>query len=289
MRMRCLIWVALLALLHVPVVAGSIAFAGGGATVSWSSDTQLMMIEAWLDTTTPDVQSHVWILTIDSQRFADGIFAWQLHYSEAMDSVVVLPNDFLTVRHFTTAQLGIDVELLDSGQRLRVRIPVNGAIPHLIAEGDQIELHALWIQQAPLLATLVPLLNDTIASAGGGASLPEAQPTVSETQSASISTSLVPEISDYVQGVPIVHRFALADSTATEEANRVVLSYTLMRIHDGQASEFVRFSHIPYDSSSHEYAYAIETANLSPGLYRLLIDSSNSSLSARMDIEITAP
>ncbi|MCK5828478.1 hypothetical protein KAH43_08150, partial [Candidatus Bipolaricaulota bacterium] len=217
-----------------------------------------------------------------SHRFEDGIFAWQIHYSETVNSVLVLPSDFLTARHFTTEQLGIEAELSASGHELVLRVPILGAIPHLIAGGDLIELHALWIQQAPLTTIMLSSPGGAVLPAGGGSALPEQG-------SDPVTMTLFPDVDHYVQGQSILHSFILASGPESGEAPRIVLSYTLMRLRDDQTSEFVRFAPVSYDVDTHTYSYTIETDTLEPGHYSLRIGSANSDLSARMEFWVSSP
>ena len=257
----------------------------GSLNMTWSDDQQHLDVQVATIAPASGAESHVWILTVYGHRFADGIFAFQIHYSAAMDSVLVLPNDFLTARNFTTEQLGIETELSDDGSQLSLRLPILGAIPRLIAEGDLVEVHALWVQQEPLLSAYVPApgVSAALLPAGGGATVPGSsiKPT---------STSPLPDPRSFVQGQSIDHQFSLGDVTALGDGlQRIVLSYTLMRLHDDRTSDFVRFAHIAYDFDTSLYSYSIDTANLAPGRYSLIIGSSNSSVSTRAELEITAP
>jgi len=258
------------------VCAEEATFDAGRVTLSWSEDGDWLVLEA--SVAGADAESHVWVLTAVAHRFEDGVFAWQLHCSETMDSILIVPNDFLTARHFSTGQLGIDIVLTADGEGLAVRLPIAGPIPRLIVPGDVLELHALWIQQSPLTSIVVPAV-DTVAAepAGGGAGLPEQAP----------SSSLLPTAVAYHQGEPIEHRFALTEASDDGESGpRIVLSYTLMRLRDGRASEFVRFAHIAYDAPTGTYSYSIDTSSLTVGAYRLLVGSSDGTLSVHMDLSI---
>jgi len=282
MRIQLVCCMVLLSLLCLPVSADDLQFNGGWITCSWSNDSQFVTIQAAVDEASPPSATHMWVLTVYSHRFEDGIFAWQIHYSETINSVLVLPSDFLTARHFTIEQLGIEAELSASGHELILHVPISGAIPRLIAGGDLIELHALWIQQAPLTAIMLSSLGEAVLPAGGGASLPELR-------NHPVSTSLFPDVDHYVQGQSILHSFILTSKPESGEDPRIVLSYTLMRLHDDQTSEFVRFAPIPYDFDSGTYSYVIETGNLESGHYSLVIGSANSDLSVRMEFWITSP
>lgn len=253
--------------------AEEVAFDGGTLSVTWSEDNDWLVLEAAIDST--DVESHVWVLTAIARRFEDGVFAWQLHVSETMDSVIVLPNDFLTARHFSTAQLGIETVLTPGGHGLAVRIPSDGPILRFIAPGDALELHALWVQQAPLVKAVVP--PTAVADAGGGGAGMPAD---------GVASSPLPRDTTVRQGEEIAHRFVLSSDTG--DGMRVVLSYTLMRLHDDQPSEFARFAHIEFDPATAEYAYSIDTSSLPAGAYRLIIGSSDGALSYRAELTIVS-
>ncbi len=267
----------------IPLHAEEVRFDGGWLDCTWSVDSQYLTIQAGIDDSSTPAETYMWVLTVYSHRFEDGLFAWQIHYSEDIDSVLVLPNDFLTARHFTTEHLGIEAELAVSGTELNLRLPILGAIPRLVVAGDLIELHALWIQQEPLISMRVPAPeNLAILQMGGGASIPGSE---NET----VSTSPLPEVDRFEQGQPISHQFVLQGQPAPEVLQRIVLSYTLMRIHETQANEFVRFAHISYDFATDIYSYTIDTSRLEPGWYSLLIGSSNSELSYRTELAIIDP
>jgi len=255
--------------------AGEVTFVGGHAELSWSAEGGWLEIEAAV--ANGDADTHVWVLTVSTRRFDDGLFAWQLHLSETVDSVLVLPNDFLTARHFSTAQLGIATALSPDGCGLVIRIPTDGPIPNFVAPGDVIELHALWIQQAPLASVVVAPVNTlAVGPAGGGGDAAVTDP----------ATSPLPTATVYRRGEPIAHRFVLVNPPADEDGSRVVLSYTLMAVHDGRASEFARFAHITYDAATGTYSYSIDTTSLAAGAYRLLIGSSNGTLATQIDLSI---
>jgi len=260
------------------------SFDGGTLRCQWTPDSQTLIIEATVDAFPQPNALPVWVLTVSCNRFDDGIFAWQIHYSEAIDSVLVLPNDFLTARHFAIGQLGIEAQLTStaSGPEIRLQIPSLGIIPNLASPGDRIDLHALWVQQSPLATITVPTLSEVLAEqAGGGASLPAAADPVT-------TSSPLPELSTYSLNQPIAHRFILEQETdGSDQPERIVFSYTLMRLHDAQAAEFVRFAHIAYDIDSHIYSYVIDTSKLTPGSYSLLIGSPGSDVTYQMELTLT--
>jgi len=233
MRIALTAFAAYLILCCIPLVAEEVRFDEGWLDCTWTLDSQYLEIRAGIDDSSIPSETHMWVLTVHTHRFEDGVFAWQLHYSEDIDSVLVIPNDFLTARHFTTLQLGIEIEFHELGNELSLRIPSQGPLPRLVAEGDLIELHALWIQQQPLASMRIPLLDNLAAQqAGGGASVPG-----EETQT--ISSSPLPSLHIYEQGESISHQFVLEKPSEPDDIQRVVLSYTLMRVHEHRANEFV--------------------------------------------------
>jgi len=280
MRTALAACVIYLFLFCIPLLAEEVQFDGGWLDCTWSLDSQYLTIQAGIDDSSTPVETYMWVLTVYSHRFEDGVFAWQLHYSEDVDSILVLPNDFLTARHFTTLQLGIEIKSNEPGSDLSLRIPSQGPLPRLVAAGDLIELHALWIQQPPLVAMHVPA-PEVLAKqqAGGGAS-------ISESESGKISSSPLPTRYRYEQGEPISHQFILEESPESDEIQRIVLSYTLMRVHEGRADEFARFAHVPFDIETETYSYRIDTTGLMPGIYRLIIGSTNTTLMFQIELEI---
>jgi hypothetical protein len=284
-------------LLALTTYALDVPFDNGLLRINWSADGHYVTIDTRSDIPTDEDRTHVWILTVYGHRFVDGIFAWQIHYSEDINSVLVLPNDFLTARNFTTEQLGITAELSETGDRLSLRVPLLGTIPNLIAAGDLIEVHALWIQQEPLLSTTLSapdilgfLPADGATSdisdmaidlpVGGGAA-------IAASEEGFASSDLVPIADHFIQGTPVSHQFTLQD--AADGIPRVVLSYTLMRLLNEGARELARFAHVPYDFDTGYYSYSIDTTTLKPGSYILLINSSNSSLADQLKLEIISP
>ncbi len=283
--MRALTLVSILVVIASCVAgADETPFDGGWMRCAWSADGQSLTVQAAVDARPEDSGSSVWVLTAYSHRFEDGVFGWQIHVGGGADSILVLPNDFLTARLFTMEQLGIELQLADAGSELSLRFPAAGVIPRLVAPGDQLELHALWVQQPSLVTMAVPAddtpAQDADRDAGGGASAESGI-------GAEVSSSPLPQLDNYEQGQPIAHAFILAGPMSVGET-RTVLSYTLMRVHDRNADEFVRFSHISFDRDTGVYSYAIDTSNLAAGEYRLLIGSSDGTISDRMDLTILA-
>jgi hypothetical protein len=297
MRNALSLAIVIAGLLVLTTYALDVPFDDGLLRIEWSADGQYVTIETRSDIPTDEDRAHVWILTVYGHRFTDGIFAWQIHYSEDIDSVLVLPNDFLTARNFTTEQLGITAELSETGDRLSLRVPLLGTIPNLIVVGDLIEVHALWVQQEPLLSTtlsapetsaILPSDGDTSVHSdmeidlpvGGGAA-------IADSDMGFTSSDLIPNGDHFIQGTPISHQFAL--QATADGLPRIVLSYTLMRLHTDGPRELTRFAHVPYDFDTGLYSYSIDTTTLKPGSYVLLLNSSDSSLAAQLKLEIIAP
>jgi len=218
--------------------------------------------------------SEMWVVTLLADRFANGVFAWQLHYGEAFQNVLVVPNDFLTARKFSLEQLGIEVEHHQQGLELVLRIPCSGPLPALIAVGDRIAVHALWLQQEPLVVLDVRSEPTAVVEGGGG---------VSETQ------EMVPPRSTYEQGEPIRHRFTVRDPETGDIVRFITASYTLLRVREGRSDEFVRFSHITRDPETGAFEYEIDTTKLREGEYRLIVAWSPNGETAVVTLRIIAP
>ncbi|MFC2095968.1 hypothetical protein ACFLSW_06005 [Candidatus Bipolaricaulota bacterium] len=284
MRSSFSCFVVLLSLLCcTPVSADDVQFESGSMRCTWGTGLQHVIIHAETEIDVTPGTSSAWVLTAYAHRFEDGVFAWQMHYSRDLDSVLVLPNDFLTARHFTTDQLGIEIELDSSGSGIDIRIPILGTIPQLIVAGDLIELHALWVQQEPLVTMLVPDPgNPVVLQTGGGATVPEPSTGL-------ISSSPLPEADRYERGQAISHQFILHSDPDSDESSRALLTYTLMRIRESQADELMRFAPIPYDPTSGIHSYVINTSALDHGEYRLFVDSSDGSVSYQLELQIVQP
>jgi hypothetical protein len=247
----------------VGAAAATTSFDGGQLTVSWGTTENGVLVTArMLEPAAEELQdSATWVLTAYAGRFEDGIYAWQLHFSQSSANVLVIPSDFLTARVFTLAQLGIEIREHVSGKSISLWIPSDGPVPHLIAPQDKITLHALWLRQTPLATLVVEEPAVALAAGGGGGA---------EVVPAALSSSFLPLRTEYVRGETVEHRFIIADPALAEEGWGAA-SYSLLRIREGQGDEFVRFSHLDYDETSGVYSYRIETDRLPPGRYRLIV------------------
>ena len=228
-------------------------FPGGTLDVSWVDDAMLSIGVA-LDAATPQTSSEplVWVLTVNAFRFGDGIHSWQLHLSTTHASVVVIPNDFLVTQQFALGQLHIDASASEPGKVLSLLVPRTGPIPELIAPGDTVEVHALWIQQEPLATLEVP--EPAPAGAGGG-----------DADAASGSATCVPSQTVYAQGLPIRHAFALVNPETGAPVDRGSARIALVRVSEGAADELVSYLYLEPDPATGLVAYEFDTSNLVPG------------------------
>jgi hypothetical protein len=65
--------------------------------------------------------------------------------------------------------LRVEVVASDPGRSLSLRTPRFGPIPELVAPGDAIEVHALWLQQQPIVTA--SLTDDEPEGAGGAGAI----------------------------------------------------------------------------------------------------------------------
>jgi len=241
----------------VAVQADRIAFDAGYVECGWVNETTLV-VAAQLNEVLG--QNGTWVLTVIADRFDDGIFAWQLHASASYKSVLVMPNDFLTARNFLPESLDVETDLAEDGGKIEVRIPKDGPIPNLVAPGDLIRIHALWIGSEPLVEFPVPDFTVRISAGGGGGA-----------EEGGIRTDPLPAGSVFPRGEKIANSFVLIDPDTGSPRLYVAASYSLLRIREGKADEFLRFAQIEQDRETGLLSYEIDTARLTPGKYRLIV------------------
>lgn len=237
-----------------------------------------------------DASGGVWVVTLKADRYEDGVFAWQLHWSPEQANVIVLPNDFLTSRAFTPDQLGIIAELGDEAWTLR--IPRSEAIPQLIAPGDTLRIHALWIQQEPLGSVTVPeatVAAAAIAGAGGGqpAAPPETQVAV---PAGTPSNEPLPLQNVYVAGEPILHRFIPVDPETGLARIGVHATATLLRVFKDKPPDLLIYKILQPDGHG-ALDLRIETTDLASGTYELFvwISGEEHAHSMRLELMTTNP
>jgi len=241
----------------------TISFPGGSVDVVWSEDG-LLSIQVSLASRPPaGGATLMWVLTANALRFADGIHSWQLHVSPTHASIVVVPNDFLTTQRFTFEQLGIRIEEHEAGRLLRVVIPRSGAIPELVAPGDTLEVHALWIQQAPLTGVRI------------------SEPP--------ILVPYVPAETVYTRGTTIRHSFTLVDTVTGAPYAAGAATIGLVRTREGAADEIVRYIYREPDAATGVLTYEFDTMNLPAGSYSLIVWVQPLDITVRQDLEIVDP
>jgi len=258
--MKEILWLAvvgLLVLFAAAAEAETTGFPGGTLDVLWADEATLSL-RVVLDAPAPQTGSAVfmWVVTVHAARFADGIASWQLHLSPTYASIVVIPNDFLATQRFTLEQLRVEVAASDPGRSLSLRIPRSGPIPELVVPGDEIEVHALWIQQAPVVAVTVPspeALRPSIAGSGGATS------------------QTLPAQEVYSIGTAIRHQFAIVDPETGEPVPWGAATIALVRIREGQADEIIRYLYREPDPATGIVTYEFDTLNLAPGIYEIIV------------------
>ncbi len=270
---RAAVLAAVIALVSCTAWAETAAFPGGTLDLTWLDETALS-IRVVLDETALQTGSAplTWVLTVSALRFEDSIHSWQLHISPTYASLVVVPNDFLGTQRFTLEQLHVEVSE-SAGRVLSLLVPRSGPIPELVVPGDTIQVHALWIQQEPLVTAEVP--EPATAGAGGG-----------DADAASGSVSYVPPQTVYAQGVPIRHAFPLVNSETGAPADRGSARIALVRASKGLADELICYLYQEPDPVTGLVSYEFDTLGLVPGEYDLIVWVNPPGVTVRQRIEI---
>ena len=253
------------------VQSTEVAFDKGSAALRWL-DGEVLELRIEMAEAGDAADGLTWVVTAVANRFADGIFAWQLHLSPQLESFLVIPNDFLTARNFSFAQLGIGVLQYEPGALLHIQIPRFGPIPELVSPGDRLDLHALWIAQAPLVSMVVPELSAGPAGAGAEADVD---------LSGSVSADPLPATREFARGALIQNRFLL-------EEGFTGASLTLARKREETGYEIVRVHWLRPDPDTGIVSYALDTLGLAIGSYELVITLTPVGPTCRSSIEISA-
>jgi hypothetical protein len=257
--MNRIVWLAAMcALASFAAAAETTAFPGGTLDVLWSDEATLSL-RVVLDASAPQTASTtalMWVVTVHASRFADGITSWQLHLSPTYASVVVIPNDFLATQRFTLEQLRVEVAASDPGRSLSLRIPRYGSIPELVAPGDAIEVHALWLQQAPIVTACLPDIEPEGAGGGGREGGGD---------------KLVPPQQICTFGATIRHEFVLMDPATERPALEGAVRVGLVRIRGEGAGELVRYLFCEADPKTGVVMYEIDTTGLVAGTYEIIV------------------
>ena len=307
-------WFVAALLLIGSIVGSGVPFENGDAAFSWEEETLVLSISFAAE---PPVESAMLVVTVKADRFADGVYAWQLHYGPTHSSIVAIPNDFLTVQLFALEDLGVTAAWLDEST-CQVRIPRHGVISTLVAEGDSVEIHALWLQQAPIVVLSVSSQGevadeqeDLTATAGGGGWVEPTPGEVSierQDQPAEVvidsqgpveteqpgggaeadgpTSSRFPSRDTFTFGEIIRHSFVVIGDDGTSLL-WVPLSISVMRDLGNEMLEFVQFQYIVCDDISGLYTYEIDTATVGLGDYILMIGSPSAGYDCNMPIRIT--
>jgi len=253
------------------VQATEVAFDAGVATLQWLEDG-ILDLRIEMAEVADATDGLTWVVTASTDRFQDGLFAWQLHWGTQLESFLVIPNDFLTARNFSFAQLGISVIEYEAGELLHIQFPRFGPIPELVSPGDRLDLHALWIGQAPVISMSVP--KPEVALAGAGAELDIDSTGV-------LSADPLPTMRALVRGGLIEGRFML-------EAGFTGASLTLARKTETASYEIVRVHWLRPDPSTGIVSYSMDTLGLAVGSYELVITLTPIGPTHRCTIEIAA-
>jgi hypothetical protein len=257
--MKRILWLAVVGLLvSFAAAAGAetTVFPGGILDVVWADEATLSL-RVVLDAPVPQTGSAalMWVVTLHAARFADGITSWQLHLSPTYASIVVIPNDFLATQRFTLEQLRVEVAASDPGRSLSLRIPRSGPIPELVAAGDAIEVHALWLQQQPIVTARVPDMEPEGAGGGreGG------------------GYKLIPPQQSYILGAAIRHEVVLMDPATEQPALEGAAVVGFVRIDGDGASELVRYLYCEASPKTGRVTYEIDTTGLAAGIYEIIV------------------
>jgi len=275
MRGACLCLVVLL-FSCVSCGAETVVMEDGTVDVAWEAGVVSAILRIHLDSSDPPAgTTATWVITNSAQRFQNGIYAWQLHFGDD-PNVLVIPNDFLMTRRFTFTQLGIEVLAHEHARELVLRIPRDGTIPNLILPGDSMDIHALWLQMEPLTTLSIPSFGE-VATAGGGAET-EGNPALL----APPSDDPLPEQSIYVVGEPIEHCFVVVDPDTGELNPWATAQCEVVRC-SGNRAIIAQFQ-IPRNSETGAFELLIDTTSYVPGDYDLCIWASTIIVCKRIEI-----
>jgi hypothetical protein len=267
-------WLAgMCVLVSLVAAAETTSFPGGTLDVLWADDTTLSLRVA-LDAPAPQTGSAVlmWVLTVQASRFADGIHSWQLRLSPTYASIVVVPNDFLATQRFTLEQLRVEVVASDPGRSLSLRIPRSGPIPELVAPGDAVEVHALWLQRQPIVTASLPDVE--FEGAGGGGS-------------EGGGGRLIPPQQVYTLGATIRHEFVLVDPATGQPVLEGAALVGFVRIGGDGAGELVRYLYCEANPETGVVTYEIDTTGLAAGTYEIIVHAT-SGATERRRVELVA-
>lgn len=276
--MKRVIWIAMvLALSAWGACAETIRFPDGTLDLAWIGEG--LSIRAVLDNEVQtDNPSPMWVVTLNARRFDDGVHSWQIHLSTSHQSLVMIPNDFLVAQRFSLQQVGVGIVAPPSASEVALLIPRTGVVPGLVAPGDLLEIHALWIRQKPLVAVRIP---DVSEAGSGGQS-------VEKSTGASL---YVPAGTVLVVGTPIRHTFILVDEETGQPIDGAYARIALVRITESLAEALVDYAYCEPSGETGLVTYEMETDGLEPGTYDLIVwvDPPGAAVRQRLELVSVAP
>jgi len=310
-------WIILVCLMLAVVTVGALAETTveedwGSLSMGWEP-TGFLSIDVTLSdesASSPEEGVATWVLTGHAHRFGDDLYAWQIHLSQEFENFMVIPNDFLAAGAFLLTEAGVRAESDATAGTLHIEIPETAFARSLVAAGDVVDVHAIWVQVEPLFSVTVPdadiaaaeptsvtASDQAIASGGepagaGAAYAPGEELTEgSEQPQATPVTDQVihewfPAQTVYVRGETIEHRFVLLDPESDEPARWATATINLLRLQDQGPSQIVLFESLIGDPYTGVFAYRIDTSSLAPGNYELIIWASAGGESRRAVIRI---
>lgn len=274
--MKRAIWIAMiLALSAWGTCAETTRFPDGVLDLAWIGEglSIRVVLSNGVQTDNP---SPMWVVTLNARRFDDGVHSWQIHLSTSHQSLVMIPNDFLVAQRFSLQQVGVGIVALPSASEVALLIPRTGVVPGLVAPGDLLEIHALWIRQKPLVAVRIP----DVSEAGSGG----------QSEEEGTGTSLyMPAETVLVVGTPIRHTFALVDKETGQPIYGAYARIALVRITESLAEALVDYAYCEPSGEAGLVTYEFETGRLEAGTYDLIVWVGPPGAVMRHRLELVSP
>jgi len=273
----------------------------GTLSIDWTPDGFVSIDVLLLDSSPlPQVgTTGTWVLTGHAHRFADDLYAWQIHVSRQFDSFMIIPNDFLASSAFAFAEVGITShpEAMPAG--LHVEIPGTMFGRSLVTGGDTVDVHAIWIQLEPLWSITIPEQDVAGAASddpvGGGAVVESSDVEEPEDGTDALpdetepGTDWFPAQRTYVRGEAIEHRFVLVDPETEEAAQWATGTINVMRTHEQGPSQIVLFEMLIGNPTTGVFSYRIDTSAFVAGVYELIVWTSVEPNGRSTTIQVEAP
>ncbi|MBN1858955.1 hypothetical protein JW848_07100 [Candidatus Bipolaricaulota bacterium] len=304
--MRSRAWVAALLAVGIFMVAAhaenTVETSWGSLSIGWAA-AGFLSVDIRLSEDVPqpeEAMTATWVITEHAHRFADDIYAWQIHFSQEFDNFMIVPNDFLATRAFTLVDVGIVADADHIGTDLHVEIPEVAFSRPLVAIGDVLDIHAIWVQLEPLFTVAIPekgpvaesgeqpvgVGGAVVGAEGEDSAIGVEYPIPGEPE---LGYDWLPTQTVFAQGEAIEHRFILLDPGTGEPAEWASATINLLRIPEEGPRQIVLFEVMTGDPSTGVFEYRIDASALNPGNYELIIWTSAEPVSRRLRIEITAP